>query len=130
MALFRDCPSQIAATVEMIAIAVVSVAARAFSAASAGLRLHHRQSRSDAARAPRQDRPVVEEPAQVFGQRPGRRVAVGGVLGHRLQDDRLQVAGDLAVNRSRRRRVVVQDAIASGAARSPSSNAGRRVSSS
>ena len=50
---------------------------------------------------PRQDRLVVEEPPQVLGHRLGRRVAVARVLLDRLEDDRLQVAGDARVDRSR-----------------------------
>ena len=45
---------------------------------------------------PRQDRLVVEEPPQVLGHRLGRGVAVARVLLDRLEDDRLQVAGDRA----------------------------------
>ena len=56
-----------------------------------------------------QDRLVGQEPPQVGGQLLGRRVAMGQVLGHRLQDDRLQVAGDRRVEPARRDRLVQRD---------------------
>ena len=43
-------------------------------------------------RPPGPDRPVLQEPPQVVGQLLRRRVAARRVLGHRLEDDRLQVA--------------------------------------
>ena len=76
-----------------------------------------------------QDRPAVEEPLQVVGQLLRRPVAVGRLLAERLQDDRLQCAGDGPV----------QCAGAGGsssaicwisALRSRPSKGGRRVSSS
>ena len=61
---------------------------------STRLRRLHRQSRSIGRGAAGADRPVFEEALQVVGQRAGRRVAMAGLARDRLQDDRLQVAGD------------------------------------
>ena len=55
------------------------------------------------------DRLVGQESSQIFGERLGRRVAAFGELVHRLQDDRLQVAGDAAVDRPRPGRLLVLD---------------------
>ena len=55
------------------------------------------------------DRLVGQEPPQVLGQGIGRLVAVVGVLVDRLGDDRLQVPGNLGVDRSRPGRLLVLD---------------------
>ena len=55
-----------------------------------------------AGRSPGQDRPIGQEAAQVLGQGAGRGITLGRVPGHRLQADRLQVAGDVAVELLRR----------------------------
>ena len=60
-------------------------------------------------RPPRLDRLVVEEPPQVFGHRLGGGVPLLRVLLDRLQDDRLQVAGDAGVQRSGPRRLLGLD---------------------
>ena len=53
---------------------------------------------------------AVEEPLQVLGQLPRRRVALGRVAcADRLEDDRLQVAGHRPVELARPRRLVVRD---------------------
>ena len=53
-----------------------------------------------------QDRAALVEPEQVGPQLLGRGVAVGGVLGHRLQDDGLEGRGDRRVELPGCRRVV------------------------
>jgi hypothetical protein len=55
------------------------------------------------------DRLVGQEPPQVLPQRLGRRVTILRVLGARLQDDRLPVAGNARVERARPRRVLGLD---------------------
>ena len=46
---------------------------------------------------------------KIGGQLLRRRVAAGEVLGHRLEDDRLQVAGDRRIEPARRGRLVQRD---------------------
>ena len=58
---------------------------------------------------PRPDRLVLQEPPQLVGQLLGRRVPLGRLLGHRLQQDRLQVAGHRRVELPRRRRLLLGD---------------------
>ena len=60
-------------------------------------------------RPPRQHRLVVEIPPQVLGHRIGRRITTIGVLVDRLQDDRLEVARNPAVHRSRPDRLLGLD---------------------
>ena len=74
------------------------------------------------------DGPVLHVAEQVLGQGGGRRVAVARLLGHRLEDDRLQVAGDMRVDLAQAQGILVRHALDRGAARSASSNAGRSVS--
>jgi hypothetical protein len=58
---------------------------------------------------PRQDRPVLQEAAQVVRQFLRRRVPVGGPLGAGLEYDRLQVRGDGLVQAPRPARLVLGD---------------------
>ncbi len=78
--------------------------------------------------SPGEDRPVGQEPLQVLGQRTRRDVPLARLAGHRLQDDRLQVAAG-----SSGRSTVVSARLRSqirsiSFSRSDSSNAGRSVS--
>ena len=76
--------------------------------ASAGLRRHHRQSRSARPTGRAWIGSPLQKPPQVVGQLPRRGVAPARLLGHRLQADRLQVAGDVVVEAPRAARLVVQ----------------------
>lgn len=55
----------------------------------------------------RADGPVFHEPRQVVGERSRRRVPLPRLARSRLQDDRLQVARDRAVDFSRPNRLVL-----------------------
>ena len=53
------------------------------------------------------DGPVFDEPLQVVGQLSRRLVAMGRLARHRLQHDRLQVAGDVRIRRARSRKLLL-----------------------
>src|SRR5262249_32822502 len=58
---------------------------------------------------PRRVRRVLADPPQVLGHLRGGLVAVPGLLGHRLQDDGLQVARHLRLDAPRGRRLLLSD---------------------
>ena len=95
-----------------------------------GCRRAHFAARSQGVGRLGLDRLVLQEPPQVVGQLLRRGVAALGLLGHRLQDDRLQVAGDRRVDASRWRRARRTAICRSSSWRSWPSKAGRSVSSS
>ena len=80
-------------------------------------------------RPPGPDRLVLQEPPQVVGQVLRRRISAGRLLGHRLQDDRLQLARDRAVDFRGGLRLFIGDPPQQFLA-VPASKAGRRVKSS
>ena len=80
-----------------------------FAPASHGFALAPAPEPLDRRHRPRSDRPPFDEPPQLGGQLARRAEPVRPVLGEGLQDDRLQVARDVPVKLSRRRRRVVAD---------------------
>ena len=79
------------------------------AATTARCRRAHLRSPLHQRRPPGPDRLVLQEAAQVVGQLLGRGVALGRVLGHRLEDDRLQLRRDRLVEPPRRPRLLEGD---------------------
>ncbi len=90
--------SRAAESTEPIAIADNDVTASAIDAESARFRRQKSQPALPGRRAPGLDRPVREEPPQVFSQRSRRAVAAARLLGDRFQDDGLEIARDSRID--------------------------------
>ena len=89
ISVLRAC-AQIAAVLTIKATTRIA----AVVATSSRCRIAQRRLRSTGSGSAGQNRSIIQESLQVGGQFLGGCIATRGILGHRLQDDRLQVSGN------------------------------------